>query len=433
MKKVAFYLDNRHIALADCRDILKGNPGIGGTEYMFIVIAYLLSIRDNGLEVNTYTRSEGIFPDGYKYEVVESFENAVGNAVKSGFDYFVFKHDASVIESGILDAINPRIKLIVWDHVFVCYWELDYYANNPNIYKVVNVGQEMNDLYIDHKIYTKFVPIYNCLNLDGARELVYKNPFERRKNVVVYVGALLPYKGFHLLAKAWPEIVKKVPDAELYVIGSGKLYDSNSKLGRFGIAEESYEESFMPFLTKAGKILPNVHFMGKMGYDKNEILLQAKVGVPNPSGITETFCISAVEMQAMGELVTTINYPGFLDTIRNGKIYRRREDLAKNVIELLGRGHNDNYEETMSFFDKNFSYQAVVSKWERLLRDGMSERRRIENKWYRLKWLKEIKWRLSGIFPIVYKLPPIERLLLKWERLCKGCITYIDSDKSILY
>ena len=38
-KKVAFYFDNSRISQVDCRDIESGNPGIGGTEYLFLLIS----------------------------------------------------------------------------------------------------------------------------------------------------------------------------------------------------------------------------------------------------------------------------------------------------------------------------------------------------------------------------------------------------------
>jgi hypothetical protein len=43
--KVAFYLENAEIAEVDLRDPEKGNPGIGGSEYMIVMIANELSKR----------------------------------------------------------------------------------------------------------------------------------------------------------------------------------------------------------------------------------------------------------------------------------------------------------------------------------------------------------------------------------------------------
>jgi glycosyltransferase involved in cell wall biosynthesis len=65
---------------------------------------------------------------------------------------------------------------------------------------------------------------------------------ENKEQIVTYVGALIPTKGFHKLAKVWKNILKKVPTAKLQVIGDGKLYNKNAVLGPHGIAEAKYEK-----------------------------------------------------------------------------------------------------------------------------------------------------------------------------------------------
>lgn len=427
MKRIAFYLENKSLKSVDCSKILRGNPGIGGTQYMIMVVSYLLSIRDNDLSVKVFAQSDGVFPDDYNYAVVKDFIEAVNAAYIEGYECLIFRHDANLITSGILEQISYDIKLIVWDHVFVCHWELDYYAKNRHIYRIVNVGREMMDLYRDHEAFNKSLYIYNCLYLDGIREKVYEYPFGKRRNIVVYMGSLVRYKGFHILAEAWPKILKSVPDAELYVIGTGRLYDKNLKLGDFGIAEEDYEKSFMKYLTVNGTIMPSVHFMGDMGIEKNDILLHAKVGVPNPSGITETFCISAVEMQACGAMVATIKFPGFMDTVKNGILYKDCSELAETVVKIL-RLKNSEYDNAMNFFEENFSFDSVAEKWENLLYCGnVNNDHQISNKFYRLKWLKEFRRRISKYFPFLYKLSPIERFVIYIERRIYGRFTYIDS------
>lgn len=429
MNRVAFYLENRTIASVDCSGILSGNPGIGGTQYMITVVSYLLSVRDNGLTVKTFVQSETRFPEGFRYSLVNDFSDAVRRAEEEGFECLVFRHDADLITGGVLDSIKTDIKLVVWDHVFACYWEHDYYARKSSIYKVINVGREMNDLYMDHQIFRKSAYIYNCLNFHGIREIVRKREYSSRKNIVVYVGCLMPYKGFHLLAEAWPRILAEVPDAELYVIGSGKLYDRTSKYGSYGLADAEYETEFMRYLSRDGEILPSVHFMGDMGLEKNDILIQAKVGVPNPSGVTETFCLSAVEMQMFGAKIATIDAPGFLDTVKNGLLYKNAADLADTVVRLLNTNNNDAYEAAMDFFEENFSQEAVVSVWEKFFNTGNtgSENEPVRNKAYRLKWLKLLRRKLSSVLPFLYLLPPTERMLIYFERKFLRKTTYMDS------
>lgn len=427
MKKVAFFLDNNGFASIDCSHALNGNPGIGGTEWLFIVVSSLLSNRHNKIDVTLYTTRLGQFPQGLKTKVVKDLSDAIALSDADKQDLLIIKHLASNIVDQVLDVKTQNVRIICWCHVFVCHWELDYYADNDVIEKVVFVGREMYDLYRDHRVFLKSTYIYNCIEYADVRDYVAKFPYENRGNVIVYVGSLVPFKGFHLLARAWPKIVEQIPNAELYVIGSGKLYDENAKLGRWGIAESKYEDSFMSYLTEDGRIHPNVHFLGVLGEGKKDILLRAKIGVPNPSGITETFCLSAVEMQMYGSRIATINYPGYLDTVRNGKLYNNRNDLAKTIVSLFNSSEN-NYEDSMDYFEREFSYDSVSQRWEALIQTGeIKYDEKIPNLLYRFKWLKEMIRNIKQAVPFLKCMPMLERVLIFIERKLNGRVTYIDS------
>ena len=427
MKKVAFFLDNVGFVSTDCSNALNGNPGIGGTEWLFIVVSTLLSKRDNEIDIILYITKSGKFLDGLMTKVVRDISEAITIADAEGVDYLVVKHLATNITEQRLNIKTQKLRIICWCHVFVCHWELDYYASNDVVSKIVFVGKEMYDLYRDHRIFNKAVYIYNCIESCDAVELVVRNPYEKRRNAIVYVGSLVPYKGFHLLAEAWPEVLEHFPDAELFVIGSGKLYDEKSKLGDWGIAESEYEAMFMKNFIIHGRLHPNVHFLGLLGDEKKDILLKAKIGVPNPSGITETFCLSAVEMQMYGCRIATINYPGYMDTVKNGTLYSRRDELAKTIIDLLNSSEN-NYDASMDYFKREFSYESVSKRWEELIHSGELEcNGTMSNSLYRLKWLKEMLRVLKRHLPFLYCLPMVERGLIYLERKRKGRVTYIDS------
>lgn len=423
--RVGFYLDNDTIYKKDCSNVLSGNPGIGGTEYMVILIAQLLTMRTNSLEVVLFCPKQGILPK----EIIckqKSFNEAIRCADQEGFDYFVFKHLVRHIESGILDSIMSKMRLIPWCHVFQCYWEWDYYASNAQIYKILCVSREMMDLYMDHKGYEKACYIYNAVECRDASVRVFRHPYQNRRHIVTYIGSIVPFKGLHLLTKAWPQVLATVPDAELYIIGSAKLYDTEIKLGRFGIAEEEYEKEILEPILAENKIIPSVHFMGLMGEEKNEILLQTKVGVPNPSGKTETFGISAVEMQMMGAKVTTIVCPGYLETVRNGLLYREPTELADCIINLLQSDDTD-YENAMEYFKENFSYNVVASRWEQLLQTGeIIREKELQNAWYRKKNVKEKLRKIKRAIPCLYRFPPLERIMLAIEKYRYGTHGYLE-------
>lgn len=426
MSKVAFFLENHSISKADCRDILHSNPGIGGTEYLIILVSYLLHLKDNDLEISLFVESSGLFPEGLKIEVVNDIIGAQNRAISSNCDYLIFKHNAEHIQRNYLRSDNS-IKLISWCHIFLSFWELDYYANNPAITRVIFVGKEMRDLYRDHPIFSKSDFIYNCLNLAAADGIMDEHPFQKRENIVTYMGSLVPYKGFHILAESWKEITEAVPDAQLYIIGSAKVYNQSASLGRYGYADEEYENRFMPFLCQNGEIMSNVHFMGQLGKEKYEILSITKVGVPNPSGKTETFCLTAVEMQMMGAKIVTLKAPGYIDTVRNGIFYHRGKPLAKSIIKILKGGANEGYDQAMSFFNNNFSFDATVKQWEQLLKKGELNNNSLSNCFYRYKWIKELRRKCCLILPVLYKLPYTERIIIYFERALYGRTTYMDS------
>ena len=48
--KVGFFLNQ--LDSTDCRGILQGNPGIGGSEYEILLVSYLLEQRSNEIDVN---------------------------------------------------------------------------------------------------------------------------------------------------------------------------------------------------------------------------------------------------------------------------------------------------------------------------------------------------------------------------------------------
>ena len=231
-----------------------------------------------------------------------------------------------------------------------------------NVINIINVGKEQLHLTKNHPIYKKSTFIYNAVPTGILKKFPNMTPNFKREHNVCYIGSLHPAKGFQFLAQAWPKVLKEVPDANLFIIGSGKLYGRNAQLGKWGIAKEEFEEEFMPYITQNGKIIDSVHFLGILGDEKYSILEKCKVGVPNPSGVSETFGYTAVEMEMMGCQVTTIKCPGYMDTVFNKKnLYNNTDQLSKYIIKLL-IDNSYNYHNIDKFLDL-FSVRLIVNQW----------------------------------------------------------------------
>lgn len=380
--KVAFYLKNNDFQDIDFTKVEYGNPGVGGSEYLAVLIPTLLS-KSGKVSTTLFVNKKSKFYSGLDVKQIESEKDVFSYIEDESFDAFVV--DAKKVSLDVV-ARYPKIKFILWAHNFLQYKTLKYYEKMRNVVKIVNVGLEQMDLYRDMTFYDKETFIYNvcpfpCIN---AKSFL---PNNKRKHYVVYVGSLIPTKGFHLLAKAWPKVLASIPDAELFVIGSGNLYNHNTSLGKLGIAEEEYENLILEYIGE--KSLNTVHFLGRMGNEKSDVLLNCKVGVPNPSGNSETFGITAVEMQYYGCQVVTKECPGYIDTVYNTKaLYKKESDLAKYIIRAL----NDmDYDEHLAceYVKSLFSKETIVPQWEFLL--SHIDKRNVPKirKGYHLKYLKE--------------------------------------------
>lgn len=431
--KIAFYIPNEKFKNVDCRDVEYGNPGIGGTWHIFLIVASQLARRDNGLDVTVYVQTlNDNLPTGPNYQVASDPLEAIRLADKASFDYAIINSCMVNWEEVIQIQYKSKIKLIPWCHNFINKQSeyLDLFADTDRIARVVNVSREQMDLYLDHPAYDKMDYIFNCVPYpEGISDKITSLPFECRDNIVTYVGSLVPQKCFHVLAMIWPDVVKQVPDAQLYVIGSGKVYDENARLGKYNIAEESYEKKFMSYLTdRSGDVLPNVHFMGNMGLEKNEILAKTKVGVPNPTGLTETFCISAVEMQQMGCAVTAMAAPGYFDTFINGKIVGNKKQLTKSIVDLLlAKGAVISYNNTIDRITKLFSVENVIKDWEKLFSNNCElpiHSNNVSNMHYHLKWIKIALGKIKKKIPVARNLKNIEYFIWQYERVRRHIRNY---------
>jgi glycosyltransferase involved in cell wall biosynthesis len=142
------------------------------------------------------------------------------------------------------------------------------------------------------------------------------------------------------LADVWPEINAKFPNIKLYVIGSGDLYYPdkvfrNKIKNKIGI-EEKYEKRIFNILQRNDE---SVVFTGTLTPSKREkVFEKCGIGVANPSGATETFCLSAVEMQQHGIPVIAAKKFGLKDTIvdkETGILIGSKTGLRKSLEVLI--------------------------------------------------------------------------------------------------
>lgn len=373
--KIAFYLPNKNISTIDFSDIERGNPGIGGSEYSTILIGTRLCILKK-FDVIIYCDETSQFPKELKWTICNDLIGAIQLCIAQQVDYLVV--DGKLLTKEIL-CRYINVRFIVWANTFIPPKYQDIFSKMGNVKKVINVGKEQLELTKEHPIYKKSTYIYNAVPSVVLNDFPNITPNVKRGHNVCYIGSLHSAKGFQFLAQAWPDVIKEIPDANLFVIGSGKLYGRNAQLGKWGIANKKFEDEFMPYLIKNGKIIDSVHFLGILGNEKYSILERCKVGVPNPSGVSETFGYTAVEMEMMGCQVTTIKCPGYIDTVcLKENLYVNTNDLSYYIIKLLNADEYD-HNKVLKYIEQ-FSVDNVIYEWEKFISTLDTERHAVKVK-----------------------------------------------------
>ena len=328
MTKAAFLFNEPEASGMDLSAPENGNPGAGGTALCF---AYVIKGLDADSDIKVYAMQDTKLSCRNIMRVKDEAE-AFADAEKNGYRVFILRgHQKPEV---INELQKYDLKYIFWMHNRLTYEEICFFRSCEKVRRVLAVGREMYDFYIDDNVSDKldyvtnpFVPSPEMKDIKLSGE-----------KGICFVGSLIPDKNFHMLAEAWPQIKKEVPDARLHVIGNGKLYNRDAHLGPYGLAESEYEASFMKYLTDdEGKIDKDVVFHGIMGSEKTDVFRQCAVGVINPMG-TETFGLAAVEMEACGLPVVSRMKLGLPDAVISGKtgiLIRKPAELAGALILLL--------------------------------------------------------------------------------------------------
>lgn len=406
--KIYLLLEDKGIKGLDLSKPENGNPGIGGTQFLFVALANELS-KYSDFDVNIIHYREQKLPANVQSVLIDSDIFEV--LEKDRPDIFLFHPNKDKEWYQRLNTVN--VTSVAWVHNYISYKDATILSKCQNIKAVVFVGKQQYDRYIDHKIIEKSCYIYN---------FIFNSPTHRKKEYqpwVTYIGSLTYPKGFHWISECWKKVVEQVPDAELHVIGSGNLYSRDSKIGNYGIASEEYEKIIMPGLVDStGQILNSVKFHGNLGSEKYYIFENTAVGIINPSGETETFGLGAVEMQQVGIPVISRKKFGLLDTVdnnRTGILINNTSELEKAIVMLLN-DKKKNYEygcAASKFVDEKFSKEKIIFSWRELMQSIFvngrfephiiypSDNLKIDLKWARLVVANMKKFTIFKCLPSV--------------------------------
>ena len=381
MKRIAFWFENNLISNVDMTFPIEGNPGVGGTEYQFVLLAHMLqTVKSDEIEIYFLVEKIQSIPSSIKQIQVSNFAGAYDLSAELGIDFLIFRPRRNITSEVELIQFKGT-KLIPWLHITPKREYLDWFVHNPLIHHVVFVGDDQRMRTIDHDVFSISSTIFNSSNGN------YRMTSSRHDKTVVYVGALVPRKGFHVLARAWKDVRKRIPTAQLFVVGSGSLYDEDASLGPLGLAEENYEVRFVELLGGETGIRENqVHFLGNLGSNKKEIIESAVVGVVNPSGLTENCPMSVVEFYQSGIPVVSSRKYGMRDMIiqnKTGILCRSHKDLSSSIVKILNGSIDCDYlgSNAIEFAQYKFSPEKILDEWLRIFSCEFQQGQHIKGYW----------------------------------------------------
>ncbi len=348
-----------------------GNPGVGGTAYCFAMILQMLQ-QGGGVEIYVYSVQDVKLP----VDNIIRCENGLDGlrkAEKNAHRTVLLRNHQEDAVYALLGCLD--LRYIFWMHNRLSYTEIQLFRTTKQVKRVVAVGREMYDFYVDDLICDKMAYVPNPFI--PPAEQYNRGPVREKR--VTYVGSLIPDKNFHILAAYWKQVLAAVPDATLHVIGNGRLYDANAQMGPYGLAQSDYEKQFMPGITdENGQLLPGVVFHGIMGAEKYEVFQNTAIGIINPLG-TETFGLAAVEMESCGVPVVCRRKYGLCDSVKDqetGLLYPEVSELAPTLIRLLQDTalNNQMGAAATTFARTTFLPQNMREDWVRIIVDATESR-----------------------------------------------------------
>ena len=175
----------------------------------------------------------------------------------------------------------------------------------------------------------------------------------------------------HNLLEIWKYVEKEEPLAQLYIFGGANVWNPNAVVGRNGAADIYYDRVIQRRFNKLAHP-ENIHFMGAKGWkDIDKMIFEARVGIVNPSHYMrdETFCMSAIEMEAHGiPVVSRQRRDGLNTTICHGitgYLEEKDKDIARRIIELLhNKEHSREMGKNARSYVCRFTPENELYKWK---------------------------------------------------------------------
>jgi glycosyltransferase involved in cell wall biosynthesis len=170
-----------------------------------------------------------------------------------------------------------------------------------------------------------------------------------------------PFRGLELLLLAWPHILQAVPEAQLHICSSMKVYDHEGKT----------DAAFNPLYEKA-KSLAGVQYHGSLSQSELRKVAQQCRVLAYPCIFPETSCIAAMEAMAAGCVVVSTALGALPETAWQNPLVPIADGwLDQWMVEVIRMFKANKHYEQKALQNltvaKVYDWNSVAKDWMRFL------------------------------------------------------------------
>jgi glycosyltransferase involved in cell wall biosynthesis len=329
---------SRRIAFLDAQGWERWSPaaihntGLGGSETALVRVAAALAAC--GHPVTVYNDSFDGVVDGVVYRLGDRWDpgDPVDAVVVSRLPE-LFDHELAAptralwCHDAYYNGLTPERAGRMTDVIVLSGWQRDLFARRyPAVagkLRIVRNGIRLRD--------------------DDGRALYEgaERGFGERAPRCIYSS--LPNRGLDVLLEVWPEIRRRIPEAQLDVYYGWDVYD---QMAEHSHRLRGYKVLLYHLLERAGGEAGGVFMRGRVSQPELHAAMSRARVWSYPTGFPETSCISAMEARAAGLAIVTSDLGALSETVGHdhGVLVRTDERLRQIRFDenqpLLERPNN---------------------------------------------------------------------------------------------
>jgi len=292
------------------------------------------NMKKKALQLGKEKNIDFIFSIFHPFHLVP--KAAVESAKKLGIPSVVKVDDAIYEKSSGIKSIQRRIEKIINGKTL---------RSSDNV--LVSNIETQNVVIKEYNVPLEKISIVP----NGVDLSVFRNSKQKDPKKIVFTGAMYHHRGLDILLNAIPKVIKKIPDAKFFLIGSGNELEKLKQI------------------VKKNNLEDNVEFTGWIKREEiPERISDASIGI-GPLRLTDVTsgALPIKVLEYMAASLPIIAQKGTLqhDVLKNeknGYFVENQEDLSEKIILLLTNPEKiREMGEVSNQMVQKFSWDSVVS------------------------------------------------------------------------